>query len=449
MKKVYMENLGCSKNQVDAETLIKLLEDDRFIHTGEVGEADLIVVNTCGFIESARQQSLESFFSLHEANPEAKIILSGCMAQRYAKELEQELGEASAIFGNRDLSRIHEVVEQIFAGDRVVSLPSYPPIENEVYERNELLSFPGSAYLKISEGCNHWCSYCAIPLIRGALRSKPMQVILAEAKDLIGRGIKEINLIAQDLAAYGTDGPDKQSKFMQLLEALVALEGDFSIRLLYIHPDAFPRELIPFIAEHKKVLPYFDIPFQHADEHVLRSMGRTGTKESYLALIDAIRSTVAEAVIRSTILLGYPGEDEKAFAEVMDFLSKAKLDWVGSFIYSREEGTKAYKLRGEREHRKANKVAQTYQQQLQALQAPITSANLKRFVGKEYEVLIDELVEGEDLAIGRMYAQAPEVDGLTVVVGRSLKPGRKVLCGIRSVNGLDLEAIPVQGVLHG
>lgn len=449
MKKVYMENLGCSKNQVDAETLIKLLEDDRFIHTGEVGEADLIVVNTCGFIESARQQSLESFFSLHEANPKAKIILSGCMAQRYAKELEQELGEASAIFGNRDLSRIHEVVEQIFAGDRVVSLPSYPPIENEVYERNELLSFPGSAYLKISEGCNHWCSYCAIPLIRGALRSKPMQVILAEAKDLIGRGIKEINLIAQDLAAYGTDGPDKQSKFMQLLEALVALEGDFSIRLLYIHPDAFPRELIPFIAEHKKVLPYFDIPFQHADEHVLRSMGRTGTKESYLALIDAIRSTVAEAVIRSTILLGYPGEDEKAFAEVMDFLSKAKLDWVGSFIYSREEGTKAYKLRGEREHKKANKVAQTYQQQLQALQAPITSANLKRFVGKEYEVLIEELVEGEDLAIGRMYAQAPEVDGLTVVVGRSLKPGRKVLCGIRSVNGLDLEAIPVQGVLHG
>lgn len=449
MKKVYMENLGCSKNQVDAETLIKLLEDDRFIHTGEVGEADLIVVNTCGFIESARQQSLESFFSLHEANPEAKIILSGCMAQRYAKELEQELGEASAIFGNRDLSRIHEVVEQIFAGERVVSLPSYPPIENEVYERNELLSFPGSAYLKISEGCNHWCSYCAIPLIRGALRSKPMQVILAEAKDLIGRGIKEINLIAQDLAAYGTDGPDKQSKFMQLLEALVALEGDFSIRLLYIHPDAFPRELIPFIAEHKKVLPYFDIPFQHADEQVLRSMGRTGTKESYLALIDAIRSTVAEAVIRSTILLGYPGEDEKAFAEVMDFLSKAKLDWVGSFIYSREEGTKAYKLRGEREHKKANKVAQTYQQQLQALQAPITSANLKRFVGKEYEVLIEELVEGEDLAIGRMYAQAPEVDGLTVVVGRSLKPGRKVLCGIRSVNGLDLEAIPVQGVLHG
>ena len=449
MKKVYMENLGCSKNQVDAETLIKLLEDDQFVHTEEVGEADLIMVNTCGFIESARQQSIESFFALHEANPDAKIILSGCMAQRYAKELQEELGEASAIFGNRDLSKINEVVRQVFAGDRVVTIPSYPPMENEVYERNELLSFPGSAYLKISEGCNHWCSYCAIPLIRGGLRSKPMDVIITEAKALIERGIKEINLIAQDLAAYGTDGADGQSKFMQLLEALVALEGDFSIRLLYIHPDAFPVELIRFIAENKKVLPYFDIPFQHADQRVLQSMGRTGTKESYLALIEAIRKAVPEAVVRSTILLGYPGEDDAAFAEVLDFLSKAKLDWVGSFTYSREEGTKAYKLRGEREHKKANKIAQTYQAQLQALQAPITHANLQRFVGKEFEVLIEELVEGEDLAIGRMYAQAPEVDGLTVVVGRSLKPGRKVLCGIRSVNGLDLEAIPVQGAVHG
>lgn len=449
MKKVYMENLGCSKNQVDAETLIKLLEDDQFTHTTEVGEADLIMVNTCGFIESAREQSIESFFSLHEANPQAKIILSGCMAQRYAKELQDELGEASAIFGNRDLSKIHEVVRQVFAGDRVIELPSYPDLANEVYERNELLSFPGSAYLKISEGCNHWCSYCAIPLIRGGLRSKLKETILIEARTLIERGIKEINLIAQDLAAYGTDGPDKSSKFMDLLEALVALDGDFSIRLLYIHPDAFPPTLAKFIAEHKKVLPYFDIPFQHADQKVLQSMGRTGTKESYLSLIESIRRTVPEAVIRSTILLGYPTEDDKAFAEVLDFLSKAKLDWVGSFTYSREEGTKAYSLRGEREHKKANKLAQGYQAQLQALQGPITNANLARFVGKEYEVLIEELVEGEDLAIGRMYGQAPEVDGLTVVLGRSLKPGQKVLCGIRAVNGLDLEAVPVGGAFNG
>ncbi len=449
MKKLYMENLGCSKNQVDAETLIKLLEDDQFVRTEDAADADLIMVNTCGFIESAREESINTFFSLREANPTAKIVLSGCMAQRYAEDLRSELPEADAIFGNHDLSKIGEVVRKIFAGDRVVLVPSYPAPQQEVYERNELLSFPGSAYLKISEGCNHRCAYCAIPLIRGGLRSKERSIILEEARSLIASGIREINLIAQDLAAYGTDRDDKESQFLSLLEDLVSLEGDFFIRLLYIHPDAFPAQLPAFIASHPKVLPYFDIPFQHADTAVLRSMGRTGTKESYLALIREIRETVPTAVLRSTILLGYPGEDEKAFAEVLDFLSQAKLDWVGSFLYSREEGTKAYGLRNEREHKKAHTQAAGFQKQLQALQAPITEANLARFVGTQHDVLIEELVEGEDLAIGRMYAQAPEVDGLTVVMGRNLKAGQVVRCGIRAVKGLDFEALPLQGELHG
>jgi ribosomal protein S12 methylthiotransferase len=449
MKKLYMENLGCSKNQVDAETLIKLLADDQFERTEDAADADLIMVNTCGFIESAREESINTFFSLREANPKAKIVLSGCMAQRYAEDLRVELPEADAIFGNHDLARIGEVVRKVFAGDRVVLVPSYPAPQAEVYERNELLSFPGSAYLKISEGCNHRCSYCAIPLIRGGLRSKERSVILEEARSLIKTGIREINLIAQDLAAYGTDRDDKESKFLSLLEDLVSLEGDFFIRLLYIHPDAFPSGLPSFIANNPKVLPYFDIPFQHADTKVLRSMGRTGTKESYLALIRKIRESVPTAVLRSTILLGYPGEDEKAFAEVLDFLSQAKLDWVGSFLYSREEGTKAYALRTEREHKKAHTQASSFQKQLQALQAPITEANLARFVGTHHDVLIEELVEGEDLAIGRMYAQAPEVDGLTVVMGRDLKAGQVVRCGIRAVKGLDFEAVPLQGALHG
>ncbi|MGE4454994.1 MAG: 30S ribosomal protein S12 methylthiotransferase RimO [Sphaerochaeta sp.] len=449
MKKFYIENLGCSKNQVDAELLIKQLEEDNLQLTESANEADLILVNTCGFIESAREQSIETFFSLHEANPEAKIILSGCMAQRYADELKEQLPEASAIFGNRDLSRIKDVVRKIFAGDRVVEVPSYPVPEKEVYERNELLSFPGSAYLKISEGCNHWCAYCAIPLIRGSLRSRPKQMILEDARALVARGVKEINLIAQDLASYGTDSSDHASRFMELLADLVAIEGDFVIRLLYIHPDAFPRDLPQFIKDHKKVLPYFDIPFQHADERVLRSMGRKGNKEKHLSLIEQIRALLPEAVFRSTILLGYPGEDEEAFSEVKDFLTRARLDWVGSFLYSREEGTKAYTLRGAREHAKAHKKAMEFQKQLEELQGPITSENLKRFVGKEYDVLIEEPVEGEDLAIGRMYAQAPEVDGLTVVMGRNLKAGDLVRCGIRRVNALDLEAIPLTGVSNG
>ncbi|WP_320129462.1 30S ribosomal protein S12 methylthiotransferase RimO [uncultured Sphaerochaeta sp.] len=446
MRKIYLENLGCSKNQVDAETMLKILCENGSERTEDASEADLILVNTCGFIESAREQSVESFFALHEANPKAKIILSGCMAQRYASELTEELQEASAIFGNRDLSKIQEVTDRVLGGERVVLVPEYPDVRSEVYERNELLSFPGSAYLKISEGCNHRCAYCAIPLIRGDLRSRPMDLILTEAKELIARGVKEINLIAQDLAAYGTDGEAGKSRFMELLEKLVALDGAFVIRLLYIHPDAFPQNLPQFVKDNPKVLPYFDVPFQHAATPVLRSMGRTGTKESYLALIENIRKVLPDAVIRSTIMLGYPGEDAASFAELKDFIAKAQLDWMGSFLYSREEGTKAFDLRCEEDHEKAHKIAAGYQKKLEVIQSPLSVERLQRFIGREFEVLIEEKVENEDLAIGRMYAQAPEVDGLTVVMGRNLIPGQIVRCGIRAVNGLDLEAVPVESV---
>ena len=208
MKKVYLENLGCSKNQVDAETMLKILAEDDYIRIEDPAEADIMLVNTCGFIESAREESIESFFSLHQANPEAKILLTGCMAERYAEELSNELPEASAIFGNRDLSQIRSVVGRVANGERVVATYAYPPVKEEVYERDELLNFPGSAYLKISEGCNHRCAYCAIPLIRGNLRSRPMTMILKDAEHLVSGGIKELNLIAQDLAAYGTDTLD-------------------------------------------------------------------------------------------------------------------------------------------------------------------------------------------------------------------------------------------------
>ncbi len=446
MKKLYLENLGCSKNQVDAETMLKLLAEDDYIRTEDPLEADIMLVNTCGFIESAREESIESFFSLHQANPEAKILLTGCMAERYAQELSGELEEASAIFGNRDLSKIREVVSRVVNGERVVATYAYPPVQSEVYERDELLNFPGSAYLKISEGCNHRCAYCAIPIIRGNLRSRPMEMILKDAEHLIGEGIRELNLIAQDLAAYGTDTGDGSSAFMDLLARLVALQGDFKLRLLYIHPDAFPPELPRFIVDNPKVLPYFDIPFQHASTPILRSMGRTGTKESYLALIESIRAQVPGAVVRSTILLGYPGEDEDAFAELLSFIEKAQLDWMGSFLYSREEGTKAYDLRGEDEHAKAHKAAALFQKKLEKLQQGITEARLEQFVGKEYDVLIEEKIEQEDLAIGRIYSQAPEVDGLTVVMGRNLVPGSVVKCGIRAVKGIDLEAVLVERV---
>ncbi|NLZ76758.1 MAG: 30S ribosomal protein S12 methylthiotransferase RimO [Spirochaetales bacterium] len=445
MKTVYLENLGCSKNQVDAEVMLTLLQDE-FSRTEDPAAADLIIVNTCGFIESARAEAIDTFFDLHHHNPGAKIVFSGCMAQRYADELSAELTEASAIFGNHDLSKLPEVVGRVFSGERVVSTPAYPAYRDEdPYERNLLLSFPGSAYVKISEGCSHRCSYCAIPIIRGSLRSKPMAVILEEVTSLIARGVREINLIGQDLASWGRDLKEADMDFMALLKRIVEVEGDFVIRLLYIHPDIFPVELLEFIRMHPKILPYFDIPFQHAKESILRSMGRRGTKESHLALIRKIREALPEAVIRSTILLGYPGEDEDSFEEVMDFLREAQLDWVGSFVYSLEEGTKAAELTNERAHRRLAAKARRFQQELEALQLAITGRRLERFVGREVDVLIEERVEGEELYIGRTSAQAPEVDGLTVVLARDPVPGTVIRCGITRVNGIDFEAVPLHG----
>lgn len=441
---VYLESLGCAKNQVDAEVLLTYLAEDGWTRTEDATQADLIIVNTCGFIESARQESIDTFFQLRETCPNAKILVTGCLAQRYAEELTESLPEADGLFGNHDLSKIRTLVQEVMDGSRPIERPEYPDASCERDDRVGLLNFPGSAYVKISEGCNHRCRYCAIPLIRGDLRSRPEEAILAEVRRLVGTGIKELNLIAQDLAAYGTDDLDHTSKFCRLLEKIAAVEGDFVVRLLYIHPDAFPSELPELIARTPKILPYFDIPFQHAAVPVLRGMGRTGDRSTYLRLIESIREVLPEAVIRSTIMLGFPGEDREAFDELMRFIKEARLDWVGSFLYSREEDTPAWKMRNAKDHKKASKEAALWQKELESVQEEITAKRLERFVGNTYDVLIEELVEGEDLAIGRMYAQAPEVDGLTVVMGRNLVPGSRIRCGITKVNGIDLQAIPCQ-----
>lgn len=438
VKKIYVESLGCAKNQVDSELLITYALENGYQRVEEAEEADVIVVNTCGFIESAKEESISTFFALKELKPEAKIILAGCLAQRYGNEIELE--EASAIFGNHDLSKFPEVLAELEAESQKIAIPEYPDPDRERDDRKILLSFPRSAYLKISEGCNHCCNYCAIPIIRGPLRSRPFESVVKEAERLISEGIYEINIIAQDLGAYGLDLYGR-SRFVELMDALSSLEGEFVLRMLYIHPDTFPEGLIELTAERKKILPYFDIPFQHAHPEVLKLMKRSGNTEVYAGLINRIREKCSDAVIRSTLMLGFPGEDRSAFEELLRFVNVAKLDWMGSFLYSREEDTPAYEMRGEKEHNKAHKIAAKWQKELEAAQSPITSARLERFVGNVYDALIEEKVEGEDLAIGRIYAQAPDVDGLTVIMGRDMNPGDVVKVGIRAVRGVDLEGV--------
>ena len=439
-KYLYIENLGCAKNQVDAEVMAKILGSDGYVLTDDASKASLILVNTCGFIESAREESINTFFELRTLNPKAKVIVTGCLSQRYGKELSEQLPEADGIFGNRDLSKISSFVKETESKAASLLVPEYPDPDAEAYQREKLFNFPGSAYLKISEGCNHRCGFCAIPIIRGPLRSRPQHAILDEARTLAKRGIKEINLIAQDLAAYGSDW-DGKSHFLELLAQITEIEGDFKVRLLYIHPDAFPLELLQMIKTNSKILPYFDIPIQHASVKLLRPMKRTGDGRTYTDLVSTIRKELPESVIRTTIMLGFPGEDDDDFDQVYDFVKKNRFNWMGSFVYSLEEGTYAATLTDEETHKALSKVAAKRQKKLQKLQEKISSEILSTFVGKEYDVLIEELIEGEDLAIGRFWGQAPEVDGLTVVMGRDMVPGNVYRCGITKVNGIDLEAV--------
>ena len=444
MKKIYIESLGCAKNQVDSEVLLTIAKEKGYVRVTEAKDADLIFVNTCGFIESAKEESINTFFALKGAYPDAKLVLGGCLAQRYAEELELE--EADAIFGNRDLAAFSDVLDSLDKGDdQIVLKPEYPDPDREKDEREEYLSMPRSCYLKISEGCDHRCSYCAIPIIRGGLRSRSEDRIIDEARDLIRKGFFEINLIAQDLGAYGTDF-DGKSHFCDLLTKLASLEGDFRLRLLYIHPDTFPEELISIVKNSEKIIPYFDIPFQHSSERVLRKMRRFGNTEKYLALIKRIRSEIPEAVIRTTLMLGFPGEEREDFDELLSFVRQARFDWMGSFLYSREEDTPAFDMRDEKAHEKAVKRAARWKNELEELQSAITEERLQGFVGKKYTALVEENIQGEDLSIARIYSQAPEVDGLTVIMGEGIAPGDVVEVGIRAVRGVDLEAVLIRKV---
>ncbi len=452
IKKVYIENLGCAKNQVDAEVMLNSLKETGAWEYSELSEdADLIIVNTCGFIEPAREESLNTLFELRSQYPDKKIIMAGCLSERYGKQISGDLVEADGFFGNMNLAEIPLFADQIMQGERAERYPDLP--DREYFTRQKLFSFPGSAYLKISEGCSHHCRYCAIPLIRGDLRSRPFDDIIGDAKALIDQGVTEINLIAQDLAAYGTELNSGsrgeleknfvQGNFLDLLNALSSLEGRHILRMLYIHPDDFPAGLPQLVKERQNILPYFDIPFQHAAVPVLRGMGRSGSAEQYLDLIAGIRETLPDAVIRSTFMLGFPGERRDHFNKLLDFTEKARLDWAGIFIYSPEEGTPAFTERTAASHKRAASRAEGYKLELEQLQNSITEQQLDRWIGREFDVLIEEKIEQEDLLIGRMFAQAPEVDGSTVVLTDSGKPGDVIRCGIRRRIGIDLEAVPI------
>jgi ribosomal protein S12 methylthiotransferase len=426
---------GCAKNQVDAEEIRARLESAGWTAQEAPEGAFLIIVNSCGFIESAKRESLDAVLALKARHPESRILLAGCLSQRYPEALAADLPEADGIFGNADLSRVTEAAEALASGARPVLVPEAAPLARA--PRKRLYNFPRSAYVKITEGCSNHCAFCAIPLIRGEARSRAPSDVAEEVRGLIAAGNFEINLIGQDLGAYGMDTLAHRA-LPELLAELGRIDEDFRVRMLYIHPDHFPEGLLDECARDPRMLPYFDLPFQHASAPILRAMNRAGDAETYLALMDRIRDRLPDAVLRSTFLVGFPGETESDFDALLDFQEKARLDWMGAFEYSREEGTPAALLK----KRVPKRVAAVRRASVEDAQKPITEARLRRFLGRTLEVLVEEPVPGEDLSLGRCYAQAPDVDGL-VVLNALLSPGDVVRARVVAVHGVDLEAVTV------
>ena len=435
-KTFYVENLGCSKNQVDAETIIAALKSAGWQYCDSPDRAELIIVNTCGFIQSAKEESIQTIFDYRKAYPDRKVLAAGCFAQRYNDSLLDMIPELDGVFGNRAPALIPGILEGVMAGEKPVYIPG-PDLSQPL--RDDFLSYRGSAFVKIGEGCNNRCKFCAIPLIKGDLQSRSMDSILEEIKDLVNKGVFELNLVAQDLAGFGTDRGTRE--LPELLRRISALEGSFWLRLLYIHPDHFPLDILPLMKADKRILPYFDIPFQHAHPVVLKRMGRKGDRETYLDLIRTLRKEFPEGVIRSSIMTGFPGETRQTFSELERFLTEARLDWAGFFLYSREEGTEAYNYRGALGTKLAARRSARQMARLEELQQKISEEQMDRFVGKEMILIVEEAVQEEPLYLTRGYMQAPEVDGLVVLRAENLEPGQVVRGKIIRRNGLDLEAV--------
>ena len=471
-KKFFMDLHGCAKNQVDAEIIIGIMENLSWKNTSDPDEADLIIVNSCGFINSAKEESINAVLQAKAAHPRAKVLLAGCLAERYADILKNDLLEADGIFGNGNLSLLPQLIDSIFpkktSEKKFIEKTLVPPqIGICGGERPKILNFPRSTYIKITEGCDNFCSFCAIPIIRGRLRSRPIKDICDEIKTFLKKGFYEFNLIGQDLAAYQTEkdglNEDKLHKedysgLALLLKSISTISGNFKIRLLYIHPDHFPLDILPIMTADKRFLPYFDIPFQSGAQKIIRAMNRNGSAEVYLNTVKNIReafekakSPYGEPQIRTTFLVGFPGETDEDFNETIKFLKGLRPLWSGGFTYSREEDTPSYSFKG----RVPKKTAEARLAEIQNTQTSITEKKLDSFIGKEIEVLVEELIQAEDktfLALGRAWFQAPEVDGAVVlnfnlnsknIDGNQILPGSVVKARIIARNGFDLESVAV------
>ena len=411
MLKIALESLGCSKNLVDAEIMMGILNKKGYKLVGDFEEADIILVNTCGFIESAKQESIQTILELAQLKETGNLkllIVTGCLAQRYSDELKTEIPEIDAIVGTGSYQQIDEIIANLEKENHIVSLNDIEFAYNEDLPR--YISTPDyMAYLKIGEGCDNHCTYCIIPKLRGKYRSRKMDDIISEAKELAANGDKELVVIAQDTTKYGCDLYGKEM-LPELLEELAKIEGIKWIRIMYSYPESITEELVKVIKKYDNICNYFDMPIQHASNKILKLMNRHTTKENILEKINMIRKHIPDATLRTTIIVGFPGETEEDFNELVEFVKVAKFDRLGAFSYSREEDTAADKLPNHLEEEVKNERKDALMLVQQSISEELNAAK----VGNIYEVLVEEQIE-DKVYIGRTQGDAEEIDSIVYV----------------------------------
>jgi len=426
--KIGVVSLGCPKNLVDSETMLGLIHEENYEITNDPSEAEIIIVNTCGFIESAKEESINTILQMAEYKKSGSckyIIVTGCLSQRYAEELFNELPEADAIAGVEVYDEIGSIIKRVMNGERFIMLERSKP--DVIYTSKEtflprILTTPSyTAYLKIAEGCDNCCSYCAIPKIRGPYRSKPMEQVLKEAKALADNGVKELIVVAQDTTRYGEDLPGGKLLLADLLKELNKIESLKWIRVMYCYPNNFTDELIEAFASLDKVCKYVDLPLQHASNRLLASMNRYDTREEVETLLAKLRKRIPGIVIRTTFIVGFPGETDADFEELKEFVEQQRFENAGVFAYSQEEGTVA----GAMPNQIPDEIKQERYHELMALQAQISEEIHKDTEGQTLEVLVEGIEEdGSGLHYGRSYREAPDIDGLVFIENPGdIKPG--------------------------
>lgn len=435
-EKVGVISLGCPKNLVDTENMLGRFVEGGYTLTTDPHEADLLVVNTCGFKADAEEESREAIQEMAQikaARPGVRLVVTGCLSQRYGAQLKQEMPEIDLLVGTNQYDTLIPVLENPTAPTPRAVSPPTPNIGQENASR-VLTTQPHTAYVKIAEGCNNPCSFCIIPKLRGAFVSREPEDIDDEIVALVEQGVREINLISQDTTLYGRD-LDRRLSLTDLLHGLKEIEGIDWIRLLYLYPTLVTDELLALIAEENVILPYFDIPLQHSHSQILKGMKRAEREADVQTLIDRIRHKVPHAVIRTTFIVGFPGETQEAFQHLYAFVEANRFDHVGVFTYSDEKGTTAYDL----PDKIPSQVAEQRRDRLMALQQGISREKLSALVGQTIPVLVDGVSEeNEWLMEGRFQGQAPDVDGVVYINEGSPQPGDLVLVEITDSHEYDL-----------